>query len=170
MIALLAGVALAVSTASDCPFTSRADRQLSKLSQECAYAITHQSPLRLRIGNLPVGTLYTFGTDDRHDFTSWLFVGKRKFVIHDTPDEAGWYTPISIFNVKRRDGYCIVILRVNVPNYMGDHRGAEEGSYDGIVSCLERGRVVLDQKLSNALDGKKTAAAARRALAPLLGS
>lgn len=169
MFVLLASAAFAVATRSDCPFHSKADRQLQKLSNECAYALPKQSPLRLRIGNLAPGTLYTFGTDDRHDFTSWLFVGKRKFVVHDTPDEAGWFTPISIFNVKRRNGYCIVILRVNAPNYLGHHPADEDGSYDGLVTCLDdSGQVVTDERLSRALVNKKTAAAARRALAPLL--
>src|SRR5438477_6149847 len=151
MLALFASIALVGSIPPGCPFTSQADRQLLKLTKQCGDSVTGQSPLRVRIGNLLPGTLYTFYREGEHDFASWLFVGKRKFVIHDNPEEAGWFGPVSIFNVRRNDGYCIVILRANGANYLGDHPADERPYYDGLVSCLKNGRVTLDQKLSKAL-------------------
>jgi hypothetical protein len=87
---------------------TKTDRHLSKIANQCVESV--HPAVRVRIGNLPTGTLYTFRAPDDHDFTSWLFVGKRKLVIYSEPDEAGWHWPISVFNVKRGDGYCIVIL------------------------------------------------------------
>ena len=167
MIDLIASIALMAATPEPvCMGLSLADRRLSKIANRCV-ELVHPA-VRVRLGNLPMGTLYTFQSLGDHDFTSWLLVGDRKLVIYSEPDEAGWHSPVSVFNVKRSDGYCIVILRATVANYLGDHPKDERPSYDGLVSCLSHGQPELDQRLSNALVGKRTAAAARKALAPLL--
>jgi hypothetical protein len=167
MTLLLASIALAAaSSAPVCPGQSPSELRLSKIANECvvsAHPIVH-----VRLGKLPPGALYTFrGLTDR-DFTSWLFVGTRKLEVHSPEqDEVARRGVRAVFNVKRKDGYCIVFLRESWASYLGPTNDKTYG-YDGLVYCLDGDRVVLDSKLSKVLVGKRDAEAARKALAPLV--
>lgn len=167
MLVFIATTLLAATAEPVCPGARPIDRPVIKIANRCVAAV--QPAVRLRLGNLPRGTLYSFSGAVDRDFTSWLFVDGKKYVLHSPdPDEVAWFGLTSVFNVKRSNGYCIVLLRASGPNYLGDHSNDGPPDYSGLVYCLERGRVVLDQRLSKSLTGKANAAAARKALAPLL--
>jgi hypothetical protein len=130
-----------------------------------AHVFARMQPVHVNLGDMKGGVLYAYDKIFEGEYSAYVeyYYNKKRIVLQNgmlTRDIDPYV--ISVFNIRYLGSQCIVLI------YHFRPFSRENISYFGDVYCLQNGAPYLVERLSSALDYKKNAAEARKALAPLL--